>query len=311
MKASQPLDCIVAGEANADLLVGEIRKLEFNKEKLIQDASLVLGGSSSITAFNLACLGARVGFAGIVGDDIFGRFVEEKLALAGIDLTHLRKHHKVKSGLTIWLSNGASRAGVTYPGTIAMLRAGDVPDEYLAHARHLHVGAYFFQTNLQRGAAGLFQRAHRLGLTTSLDCNYDPLEMWDSGILKVLRHTDVFFPNTVEALRIAGVRNLRSAATALAGIARAVVVKCGADGVLVAANGEIVSYPALKAKVVDTTGAGDSFNAGFLSQFSQGGSLEASVKAGLAAGARSVSHVGGTGAFEALLRRRRAVRTSV
>lgn len=306
MKTKLPLDCIVAGEANADLLVERVERLEFDKERLVRDASLVLGGSSSITAFNLACLGAKVGFAGIVGDDIFGRFVEEKLALAGIDLSHFQRRRGIKSGLTIWLSNGVARAGVTYAGTISMLRGSDVPDEYLASARHLHVGAYFFQTNLHRGAAALFRRARRLGLTTSLDCNYDPLEKWDSGILAVLRHTDVFFPNRIEALRIARTSNLRSAAVGLAELAGAVVVKCGARGALVAAQGEVRQYPAGRAKVVDTTGAGDSFNAGFLARFSKGARVERAVKAGLEAGARSVSHVGGTGAFEALLRRKRS-----
>ena len=192
MKTSR-LDCLVAGDANADLLIDGIAKLEFDKEKLATDMNLVLGGSSSIFAFNLARLGAKVGFAGVVGDDFFGTFVTERLRWAGVDAHALRRLRRTKTGLTIWCNQGGRRAGITYNGTIAMVRARDV-DRELRRARHLHVGAYFLLEKLHPGAAALFRRAKKIGLTTSLDCNYDPAETWDSGIRQVLKFTDIFFP---------------------------------------------------------------------------------------------------------------------
>ena len=298
MKSSRPLDCLVAGEANADLLIDGIVRLEFEKEKLATDMRLVLGGSSSIFAFNLARLGAKVGFAGIVGDDFFGHFVVERLRWAGVDVREIRRSPRARTGLTIWCRKGSQRAGITYSGSIALLRARDVTDACLRRARHLHVGAYFLQDNLQPGAASLFRRAHRLGLTTSLDCNYDPAERWDSGIRGVLEFTDIFFPNDIEALGIAKSRDVELAARELAKLARVVAVKRGARGVLVATGDKQFRVPAVKAKVVDTTGAGDSFDAGFLARFLKGGSIEESARAGVAAGARAVTAVGGTGAFE-------------
>jgi sugar/nucleoside kinase (ribokinase family) len=298
MKSKRALDCLVAGEANADLLIDGIARLEFEKEKLATDMRLVLGGSSSIFAFNLARLGAKVGFAGIVGDDFFGNFVTERLRWAGVDVRSLRRSPRAKTGLTIWCNQGSRRAGITYSGSIALLRARDVTDACLRRARHLHVGAYFLQLNLQPGAAALFLRAHKLGLTTSLDCNYDPAETWDSGIHRVLGFTDIFFPNETEALRLTKSRDVERAARELAKRARIVAVKLGPHGVLVATGGRQFHIPALKAKVVDTTGAGDSFDAGFLACFLKGGSIEESARAGVAAGTRAVSAVGGTGAFE-------------
>jgi len=298
MKADRPLDCLVAGEANADLLIDGIARLEFEKEKLATDMNLVLGGSSSIFAFNLARLGAKVGFAGIVGDDFFGHFTEQRLRWAGVDTRALQRRPKVKTGLTIWCNQGAKRAGITYKGSMALLSARDVPPASLRRARHLHVGAYFLLEKLHSGAAGLFRRAQKLGLTTSLDCNYDPSETWDSGIRGVLKHTDVFFPNEVEALRLTNCRNVERAASELARLAGIAVVKLGANGALVCADGKRFRVPAVKARVVDTTGAGDSFDAGFLACFFQGGSLEECARAGVVAGARAVSAVGGTGAFE-------------
>jgi sugar/nucleoside kinase (ribokinase family) len=135
-------------------------------------------------------------------------------------------------------------------------------------------------------------------LTTSLDCNYDPAEKWDSRIRQVLKLTDVFFPNEIEALRLTNCRSVAEAAWELATLARIVVVKLGARGALVCAEGKQFRVPAIKTRVVDTTGAGDSFDAGFLACFLKGGSIDASARAGIAAGARAVSAVGGTGAFE-------------
>jgi sugar/nucleoside kinase (ribokinase family) len=298
MKADRPLDCLVAGEANADLLIDGIARLEFEKEKLATGMNLVLGGSSSIFAFNLARLGARVGFAGIVGDDFFGQFVEQRLRWAGVDTGALQRRPKVKTGLTIWCKRGAKRAGITYTGSIALLQARDVPEDRLRNARHLHVGAYFLLENLHPGAAGLFRKARNLGLTTSLDCNYDPAEAWNSGIRGVLKFTDVFFPNEIEALRLTKCRDAESAGRELTKLVRIAVIKLGARGALVCAEGRQFRVPAIKTRVVDTTGAGDSFDAGFLACFLHGGSIEASARAGVAAGARSVCAVGGTGGFE-------------
>jgi sugar/nucleoside kinase (ribokinase family) len=291
-------DVLVAGEANVDLLIDGIARLEFDKEKLAKGCGLTLGGSSAITAFNLSKMGARVGFAGVVGQDLFGRFVEERLASAGVDLAALRRDPKEKTGITVWCQNGRRRAGLTYLGTIEALRAVDVKESTLRRARHLHVGAYFLLRNFHRGAAKVFQKARRLGLTTSLDCNFDPAEKWDSGLLDVLKHVDVFLPNETEALRLTGARSVKAAALELATLARVAVVKMGARGALVATGREAFRVPAVKARVVDATGAGDSFNAGFLACYLRGGSLPECVKNGAAAGARSVGHVGGTAAFE-------------
>jgi sugar/nucleoside kinase (ribokinase family) len=292
------LDCIVAGDANVDLLVDGIAQLKFEKEQLANSCELSLGGSSAITAFILSRLGARVGFIGVVGKDLFGRFVEERLESAEIDLSALRRDRIEKTGTTIWCQHGKRRAGMTYLGTIAALRAADAKDAYLKRARHLHVGAYFLLESFHSGAARVFQRARRLGLTTSLDCNFDPAEKWDSGLRDVLKHVDVFLPNETEALRLTGAPSVKVAAQELAKLARIVVVKRGARGALVATRGEGFRVPARKALVVDATGAGDSFNAGFLANYLRGVSLPGCVNAGVNAGARSVGFVGGTTAFE-------------
>ncbi len=260
--------------------------------------NLVLGGSSSITAFNLSRLGASVTFAGVIGQDFFGQFVEERLTTAGVDVSRVRRTSKQKTGLTIWHSLGGRRAGVTFAGTIAMLAVSDIKDEHLQLARHLHMGSYFLQESFHEQAPEMFRHAKKMGLTTSLDCNYDPAERWDSNIRHVLRHIDVFFPNDDEALRITRQSTIEGAARELSELAGVVVIKRGADGVLVTRGTEQFSVAAVPVKVVDTTGAGDSFDAGFLSRFVKGGELRQCIDAGLQAAAKSVQSIGGTAAFE-------------
>jgi sugar/nucleoside kinase (ribokinase family) len=298
MKRSGLLDCIVAGDVNVDLMVEGTIQLEANTEKLATCMELTLGGSSGITAHNLSRLGAKVGFIGVVGKDLFGKFIEQRLQAGGVDLQAMKRHPTEKTGLTIWHSKNHKRAAVTYPGTLAMLRMRDIPESYLRNARHLHIGHYFLLTELHRDAAKLFRKAKQLGLTTSVDCNYDPAETWDSGIWEVLRYTDVFFPNQDESRHLTGKESPEEAARELAKWSATVVVKLGARGALVFHNGESFRVPAVKTKAVDTTGAGDSFNAGFLSRFIHKASWSDCARAGAAAGARCVTRVGGTAAFE-------------
>jgi sugar/nucleoside kinase (ribokinase family) len=298
MSSKQALDCIVAGDVNVDLLMEGVMELKTGTEKLASRMDLVLGGSSGITAFNLAKLGAKVGIVSVIGKDSFGRFVEDRLAAAGVDMSALRRHPTEKTGITIWHSKKQQRAGVTYPGTIAMLRAKDISDAYLRRARHFHIGHYFLLTELHKDAAKLFRKAKQLGLTTSVDCNYDPAERWDSGIRDVLRYTDIFFPNENESRFLTGEKSPENAARELGKLATTVVVKLGAQGALVYKGGTSFQVGAVKTRVVDTTGAGDSFDAGFLSRFLRGGALRECALAGVSAGARCVTRVGGTAAFE-------------
>ena len=297
MPGNKTLDCLVAGDANVDLLLDGVIQLEPGREKLARSMDLVLGGSSAITAHNLAGLGTRVGFAGIIGDDLFGQFVARKLGNAGVDLGTLKVIRKEKTGITVWLSSKGRRAAVTCGGTSARVNASSISSA-LHVSRHLHVGAYFLLKGLHRGAPALFRKARRLGLTTSLDCNDDPAGIWDSNIRGVLRHTDIFFPNESEALGITGANSARKAIRQLSEDVRIVAVKLGARGVLISAEGCTFTVPAMASRLVDTTGAGDSFNAGFLAGFLAGSNIRDCTLSGVAAAARTVAVKGGTAAFE-------------
>jgi ribokinase len=184
------------------------------------------------------------------------------------------------------------RAILTLPGTIPLLRPADLTDDLLARTRHVHVSSLYLQPALAAGLAGVFERAHQLGVTTSLDTNWDPSEQW-SSIGEILAHTDVFLPNAAELLAITGAPTPAEAAKSLAAT---VVMKDGARGARAWWDGGECAAPGRTVEVVDTIGAGDSFNAGFLAARLGGRPIEESVRWAAVAGSLSTRAAGGTAA---------------
>ena len=289
-------DLVVVGELNADLLLdGSAMPVFGQVEQLLDDATLVLGSSSAIFACGAARLGLRVAFCGKVGDDAFGRFVLDELRARDVDTSAVVVDPVVKTGLTLIFSRDGDRALLTYLGSIAALRFDEIDLALLDRARHLHLGSYFLQTALRPDVPELFAAARKHGLVVSLDTNYDPAERWD-GLDEVLAHVDIFLPNAAEALAIAGATELDDALAQLAARIPTVVVKCGADGAIARSGTTTIEAPGVPVEVVDTTGAGDSFDAGFVYASLQGWPLEQSLPFAVRCGALSTRASGGTAA---------------
>ena len=287
-------DILVAGEINPDLiLAGDVSPAFNQTEKLVDSAVLTIGSSSAIFACGAARLGLKVGFIGVCGEDLFGRFMLDEMQKCSVDVSNVIVRAHGQTGLSVILSRGVDRAILTHQGLIAALRASDISDDLLRQSRHLHVASYFLQTNLQPHLTGLFQRARGFGLTTSLDTNYDPFEAW-LGFDELLSVTNVFLPNEKEALSLSGEANIDLAADQLGSKVEAVGIKLGAEGALGFRNGEKVRVPSMPVKVIDTVGAGDSFDAGFLFGYLKGWTLEKSLRLACACGALSTQRAGGT-----------------
>ncbi len=265
-------------------------------ERLVDEASLTIGGSGAIFACAAARLGLSTSFIGVVGDDVFGRFMLEALAGHGVDTEACVVDRDRPTGLSVILSRGDDRAILTAPGTIPALRGDLVDRDLLRSAGHLHVSSYFLQTELGPDLPKLFDEGRAAGATTSIDPNWDPAEEWDGGLLFLLPLTDYFFPNSAEARLITGVEDIDVAAEALAARGPVVAVKFGQGGGLVFSGGDVHRLEAVPVEVVDTTGAGDSFDAGFLAGRLRGWSLERSLALAVACGSLSTRAAGGTGA---------------
>lgn len=297
MGQPRDFDVLVAGEINVDLiLTGQTVRPEFGREKLVADATLAMGSSSVIFACGAARLGLRVAFVGKVGKDAFGDFMLRGLRERGVDTEAVYRVGEPKTGITVSLSEPRDRAMLTYSGTIAELRADEVADSHLRSARHLHVSSAFLQTQLLPDLAGLFARAHRLGCTTSLDTGWDPMERWNGDVSGALAEVDAFMPNEEEAPRIARTETPEQALEVLAAKVPLVAVKLGRRGAIAAAGDRRALCPPHRVEVVDTTGAGDSFDAGLIYGYLSGWSLERGLHLACACGALSARAAGGTAA---------------
>jgi sugar/nucleoside kinase (ribokinase family) len=289
----KPFDILVGGEFNPDLILTGNVIPEFGQvEKLVDHAILTIGSSSVIFACGAARLGLKVAFIGVCGDDVFGRFMLDEIQRRGVDVSHVIVRPDEQTGLSVILNNQVDRAILTHLGLISALQASDFADSLLCQARHLHVASYFLQTKLQPDLPTLFRRAHSLGLTTSLDTNYDPSEKW-LGFDELLSLTNVFLPNAAEAKSLTCADDVEEAATMLGRKVEVTAIKLGAQGALGVNPSQRVRVASIPVKVIDTVGAGDTFDAGFIYGYLQGWTLEKSLRLGTVCGALSTQRAGG------------------
>lgn len=287
---------VVAGELNVDFILHNYQAFPTpGREVLVDDFRTVLGSASAICASGLARLGVPVAFISRVGCDAWGDFCIEALRRTGVDVSGIVRDSELKTGVTVSISSTAERALVTFPGSIAALTLAHLEGLVLERgAGHLHVSSYFLQSGLRSGCAELFRRATAAGWTTSLDPGCDPEDRWDDDVRETLREVDIFLPNEVELIALSGTRDPIDSLRALDNGRTLTIVKRGVRGALTLDRGRPIEVAPPPVDALDTTGAGDSFNAGFLYAWLRGRPLDDCLRAAVACGALSTRGVGGT-----------------
>ncbi|GAA4347480.1 carbohydrate kinase family protein [Angustibacter luteus] len=297
---AEPCHVLVVGDLNPDLvLTGDVVPRFGQAEQLLERATLTIGGSGAIVAHGLARLGRSVALLAAVGQDTFGDVVLRDLGAAGVDVRPVLRRVDQPTGLTVVLSAGPDRSVLTHLGAIDTLTAAEVRDAVAAllprGLRHVHVSSLFLQPGLAADLPALLTELRSQGLTTSLDTNDDPSDRWQ-GVDHLLAHLDVLLPNRAEVCAIGQDGDPRRAATTLAGRGPLVVVKDGADGAFAAtADGELLAAAGEPRDPVDTTGAGDTFDAAFLDAWLDDTPLADCLHRATLAGTLSVGALGGTG----------------
>ncbi len=302
------------GELNVDIILNDIDGFpEMGKEKFAGKMTVALGSSTAIFAANVACLGARTAFAGMVGRDSFGSLVSESLRAKGVDTRFLIESPDYATGATLVMSYDEDRANLTYQGAMDHMGFDDLNPDIFRESRHIHISSVFMQSALRRDFSRIFEAAESGGVTLSMDTQWDPKEEWDFDCAAILPHVDVFMPNETELKAITRTDDLSGAISRIRPYLRQVaVIKCGSRGsILVKKDGEVSEMPSfLNSHVVDSIGAGDSFNAGFIYGYVKGMSLTECQRLGNLTGAVNTTAAGGTGAFtsrEAVIRTAREV----
>lgn len=299
-------DVIVIGDANPDLIFAGFDKLPaMGQEIFAEDISLNLGGGAALCAAGMAKLGLKVRLIAAVGNDFYGDFIISELQKAGVDTTLVVRSKDRGTGLTVALTDDRERAFITYKGTNEEVRFEAITREDIKDARHIHILGYGKDTH--NSFKTLINRAKDCGLTVSFDIGWDPSEEWDKSIFEILSLVDIFTPNEIEALSYTKSETVEGALEILSKYVPAVAIKLGSKGSIGKKDGMTANTPPFKVNAVDTTGAGDSFNAGFIYSFLNHFTIDKSLQWSNACGALSTTAFGGNTAFPGLAELKRFV----
>ncbi|WP_293812626.1 carbohydrate kinase family protein [uncultured Bosea sp.] len=261
------------------------------EERFAETVAIVPGGGGFITAAHLAALGTRAGLLARIGTDPLSGTLAPALADSGVDLRWLE--HSSEAGpqpTVVMVQDGeraflSRRAGSARPATLDAALADPA-------ARHLHIAEFATLAEIP----DLIEAAKRTGLTVSLDPSWDDDWIRRPDLIERAAGADIFLPNAAEARAIAGCEDLDQAGSHLTRHFPVVVVKDGGNGARLFQNATTFALPAPEGgPVLDTTGAGDAFNAGFLAAWLDGHSLQQGLAEGIACGTLSVRSVGGAG----------------
>lgn len=285
---------IVAGDVVDDIVVvpdGEIRRDTDTKSSIRFRA----GGSAANTAAWLGSLGASVDFVGSVGADDVARHTA-RLAEDGVR-AHLVGHPSLPTSTIIVLVEGQQRAMLTERGANAAFDPGSVTDELLDGAAFLHLTGYsVFGRDDPAAFVDLIDRAHARGVGVSFDPGSAGY-IADYGVEKftaVFGGVDILFPSLEEGRVLTGLDDPEAIATTLTAHAALVVLTMGVEGIIIARRGSDIERVApIPADVVDPTGAGDAFTAGFLHVWSTTPAAADAARAGAHTASRSVTRTGG------------------
>ncbi|WP_308637581.1 carbohydrate kinase family protein [Paenibacillus silvisoli] len=286
-------DAVVIGDANIDLVVAGCNELPApGQEVHVHDMTIHVGGGAALFTLALAKLGLKLAFNGVLGGDGFGQFIRDQFSRYGIDTSYIRESSR-NTGISIAINPEKDRSFITYTGSNAELSLQELSMESVKRGRHVHLTGYQGSRN-HASFMKAIQSVKALGVTTSIDVGWDETGEWYKGIYELMREVDVFFMNEVEAQQYTGLSPMKDCIRELARHSKHIVLKLGAAGAAASVGGRTVFRSGFRVPVVDTTGAGDSFNAGYMYGFLNGQPAEQCLLYGNACGALSVSRSGGS-----------------
>jgi sugar/nucleoside kinase (ribokinase family) len=292
-----PKKILAIGDINVDIMMGGLASLpQVDREITCQSFEITMGSSAAIFAVAYACLGGAISFLGLAGKDAYGEFMLDGMRRFGIGTDLVRRTDQVNTGVTVNLIYQNTRSQVTYPGTIAEFSGSDIGEQVFRGFDHVHFAGPYQQTRFRPEITRLLQLAEGLGMSSSLDPQWDATGRWEH-MADWLPLVTYLFVNEDEAKSMAGVGDVQGACLWLAGRTRHPVVKAGAAGAHVVEAGQVIQVPGIPVEVVDTTGAGDTFDAAFLFERLEGAKeIAGAARFANAAAARSCRFVGGVGA---------------
>lgn len=291
-------DVFIYGDVNVDIVIPGVGKFpEPGQEDLTDTMDTYVGGGAALFTLGLGKLGLKPVFQGLIGEDCYGRFIREEFGKSNVDNSLLRFSDKNKTGISLSFTNEKDRSFLTYRGTNAEISLKSIDLNQVQQARHIHVTGYEGRKNHGEYLKLLTEIKAFKSVSVSFDVGWDASGEWFEGIYELFPLIDVLFMNETEAVHYGRKTEAREAVKDFAAYTCIAVAKLGKKGSLACRDGEFYEAVPYKVKAVDTTGAGDSFNAGFIYGYLKGKSLTECLSIGNACGALSVTAYGGNTAF--------------
>lgn len=291
-------DIYVYGDLNIDLVIPGVEHLPLpGQEDVVGMMDTYIGGGAAIFTLGVGKLGMHAVFQGMIGNDCYGQFILNEFKNKNVDTNLISMSRMNKTGISISFTNEKDRSFLTYRGTNDEIDLSHIQLDQVKAAKHIHLTSYMGSKNHNQYLK-LLKRIKEEGATTvSFDVGWDDTGEWYEGIYELYPYIDILFMNETEALHYSRKTNIVEAIKDFGHTCKLVVIKLGKKGAMAYEDGKIYELEAYKVNAVDPTGAGDSFNAGFVYGFLKGKLTQESLKFGNACGALSVTELGGNTGF--------------
>ena len=290
-----PRAILCCGNISLDIAVRSVDQFNWGTSTWVDSIQQNMGGNGSNTAYTLGMLGVPVRLLGMVGDDAAGERVLSILRSAAVDLEFVGRSKGPTTTTVCLVKPDGNRLFLQQLGSSAEVYPEPIEftEPLLRDVSHFHQANVFSLPNMRQNAPESLRRARAGGLTTSLDTGWDVRGRWIKDVAACLPFLDLLFMNHDEARMLTGESDPEQAARRLQEKgATDVVIKLGAEGCAVFTAKASSRFPAYEIEAVDTTGAGDSFVAGFLAALSEGKSYAEAAGFANAVGAMSVQSLG-------------------
>lgn len=294
--STQP-DVITIGIHIADILGRPVDSIpEGQGLALLDEIRMTVAGTGAATAMDMARLGVSVATVAVVGDDVLGTWLTRALADEGVDVSGIQVDPTVPTSATMLpIRPNGERPALHVIGANAKLSIDMIDWDSLSSAKHLHLGGSLLLEKIDGPpTAELFRTAHERGMTTSLDIIGFPGRDYEYVFGEAYPHLDYLLVNNDDAMLLSGQDDVESAIDWF--LERGVgtcAITVGGDGAIVKKAGEeAIRVPAYDVSVIDTTGCGDAFSAGFIASITQGGSLDDAARLGVAMGSFTARALG-------------------
>lgn len=283
-------DVLVVGRPTWDLVFTGLPNWPVIGQEVYADGLTVSPGGTFNGVAALARLGVNVGMIGSVGNDEWSQLGVRAMEAEGVSTEHIAVLEQPMPALSICMTHGGDRGFVSYEPTDPQLNGRCVA---YALKQLQTVRGKYLQACLNPDLAAYARTAHERGMKIIVDCGWDEPWLTSRGIRALMRQADIVFMNTLEALTITGESRIERALDKLGDLVDFVVVKRGEQGSSAVVNGKQYSAPGMSVEVVDATGAGDCFNAGFMYGLLRDRPVEECLKYGNICGASAVQQPGG------------------